>query len=62
MQPLGTTTIRIEMTRCGQLWHGQAARLVGRSIERNPLAKVVGADFEVVRHEVLQRAARSLKH
>ena len=62
MQPVGASTVRIELTRAGKLWHGRAARLAGRNIERQILANAVGVDFEVVRHEVLQRAARSLKH
>jgi len=61
-QPLEQTTVRIELTRAGKLWHGQAARLIGRNIERQLLANAVGVDFEVVRHEVLKRAAYSLKH
>jgi hypothetical protein len=62
MQPFGTATVQIELTRRGQLWHGQAARLASRNIERQVLANCVGADFGVVRHEVLKQAARSLKH
>ncbi len=61
-QPFGTSTVRIELTRAGKLWHGQAARLQGRNIERRVLANAVGIDFESVRHEVLKRAARTLKH
>jgi hypothetical protein len=63
MQPFGPDTVRIEMTRCGHLWHGQAARLVSRNmVERNPLATAIGADFEAVRYQVLQHARDVLTH
>ncbi len=63
MQLYGTDTLRIELTRYGQLWHGQAARLVGRNIvERSPLATAVGGDFESVRYQVISNAQRALKH
>lgn len=63
MQLYGRETLRIELTRCGQLWHGQAARLLGRNlVERNPLATAVGGDFESVRHQVISNAQRALKH
>lgn len=63
MQPFGPDTVRIELTRCGHLWHGQAARLVSRNVvERNPLAVAIGADFESVRYQVMQHARHVLKH
>jgi hypothetical protein len=63
MQFHGTDTLRIELTRCGHLWHGQAARLLSRNlVDRSPLATVIGADFESVRHQVISTAQRALKH
>jgi hypothetical protein len=63
MQLYGAHTVRIELTRCGHLWHGQAAKLVGRNVvERNPLATAIGGDFEAVRHEVIRTAQKALKH
>ena len=63
MQPCGVDMLRIELTRCGHLWHGQAARLAaGRKwAERHPLATVIGGDFEVVRHQVITSAHQALK-
>lgn len=61
MQPCGTDMLQIELTRCGHLWHGQAARLIGQQIvERAPLATVVGGDFEMVRHQVISTAQKAL--
>lgn len=61
MQPFGTHMLQIELTRCGHLWHGQAARLIGQQIvERAPLATVVGGDFEMVRHQVISTAQKAL--
>ena len=62
MQPVGTDTLHIELTRVGHLWHGRAAKLTNRMIDRNALATVVGADFENVRYQVLQTAQQALKH
>jgi hypothetical protein len=63
MQLFGNDTLRIELTRCGHLWHGQAARLVSRSmVERSPLATAIGGDFESVRYQVISSAQRALKH
>jgi hypothetical protein len=63
MQPVGHDTIRIELTRYGRLWHGQAARMLDRNrIDINPLATAVGMDFENVRYQVLQSVQQSLKH
>ena len=63
MQPYGNHTLRIELTRCGHLWHGQASRLVSAKVrERNPLATVIGGDFEAVRYQVIHTAQCALKH
>lgn len=63
MQFHGSDALRIELTRCGHLWHGSASRLVNRySAERGPLAMVIGADFEEVRHQVIRNAQHALKH
>ncbi|MBZ0298795.1 MAG: hypothetical protein K8J31_03595 [Anaerolineae bacterium] len=63
MQFDGTDALRIELNRRGHLWHGSASRLVSRSaVERGPLATVIGADFEAVRHQVIRTAHHALKH
>ena len=64
MQPCGVDMLRIELTRCGHLWHGQAARLMGGQhvAERHPLATVIGGDFEAVRHQVINTAHQALRH
>lgn len=62
MQPVGTNTLRIEITRRGRQWHGQAAKLTGRLVDRTALVTVIGDDFENVRYQVLQSAQRALKH
>lgn len=61
MQPVGSHTLRIELNRVGHLWHGQAAKLTNRMIDRTALATAVGADFENVRFQVLQSAQQALK-
>ena len=63
LQTIGTTSILIEMTRFGLLWHGNAAIVKdGKRVDRNALAIAWGADRELVYQEVVKGAHYSLEH
>jgi hypothetical protein len=63
LQTIGSTTVLIEMTRFGLLWHGHAAKLLeGGHIDRNALAIAWGADQDQVFQDVLTGACISLEH
>ena len=63
VQTIGTTSILIEMTRFGLLWHGNAAIVKdGKRVDRNALAVAWGADREQVYQEVVKGAHYSLEH
>lgn len=62
LHTIGSTTIMIEMTRFGLLWHGHAAKVTDdKRIERNALAVAWGADQEHVYQEVLTGAHYALE-
>lgn len=63
IQTIDSTTVLIEMTRFGLLWHGHAARLLdGNQVDRNALAIAWGADKDQVFQDVLQGACLALEH
>ena len=63
LQTIGTTSILIELTRFGLLWHGNAAIVKGsKRVDRNALAVAWGADREQVYQEVMKGAHYSLAH
>lgn len=63
LQTIGTTSILIEMTRFGLLWHGNAAIVKdGKRVDRSALAIAWGADREQVYQEVVKGAHYSLEH
>ena len=63
LQTIGTTSILIELTRFGLLWHGNAAIVKdGKRVDRNALAVAWGADREQVYQEVMKGAHYSLEH
>lgn len=62
LHTFGTTTVIVEMTRFGLLWHGHAARVTDdKRIEPNALAVAWGADQEQVYQDVLKGAQYSLE-
>jgi hypothetical protein len=62
LHTIGTTTVIVEMTRFGLLWHGHGARVTeDKRIEPNALAVAWGADQEQVYQDVLKGVRYSLE-
>lgn len=62
LQTIGATSVLIEMTRFGLLWHGNATIVKdGKRIDSNALAIAWGADQNQVYRDVAQGAHYSLE-
>ncbi|MAS32672.1 MAG: hypothetical protein CL610_01620 [Anaerolineaceae bacterium] len=63
LKTIHATTVLIEMTRFGLLWHGHAAKVLkGNQVDRNALAVAWGADKDQVYEDVLHGTLLSLEH